>query len=188
MTIAAPDPAALAKSIEAARTAEEPPWDPPLQGDLDMEITRDGTWFYYGSPIRRKPLVKLFSRVLRREADQRFYLVTPVEKRRIRVVDAPFVAVEVIASGAGREQWLSFRTNVDDLVTADESHPISVVTDAETGEPAPYVRVRGALDALIARPVFYELVELGVEETVDGARLYGVWSGGRFFAIGPAVE
>jgi len=155
-------------------------------GDIDMRIARDGTWFYHGSPIGRKPLVQLFAKVLRREDDGHFYLVTPAERARITVEDAPFVAVEVDAAGAGRNQALTFRTNLDDTVTADAAHPIRVALDPATGEPSPYVAVRPGLEARINRTVFYQLVEMGVEEPVEGTPYYGVWSCNTFFPIGPA--
>lgn len=153
-------------------------------GDLDMRIARDGTWFYHGSPIGRKPLVKLFASVLSRDEDGAYWLITPAEKGRIEVEDAPFLAVEVDAVGTGRAQSLRVRTNLDDEVTVDADHPIRVSHRAGTGEPSPYVLVRDRLEALIARPVFYQLVELGVEEVIDGDRLYGVWSEGCFFQLG----
>ena len=78
-------------------------WDPPFCGELDMEIRADGTWFYMGTPIGRAPLVRLFSTVLRKDADGRTYLVTPVEKVAIRVEDAPFLAVEMNVSGEGED-------------------------------------------------------------------------------------
>ena len=149
-----------------------------------MRIGRDGTWFYHGSPIGRNRLVKLFARVLRRDSEGVYWLETPVEKGRIEVDDAPFVAVELTVSGAGEGQGLRFRTNLDDAVTADADHPIHVTFDHVTGEPSPYIHVRDGLDALIARPVYYELVALGEEETVEGERLYGVWSQGHFFVLG----
>lgn len=155
-------------------------------GDIDMRIARDGTWFYHGSPIGRKPLVQLFAKVLRRQADGSFYLVTPAERARITVEDAPFVAVELDVEGAGRTQALTFRTNVEDRVTADVLHPIRVVLDPATGEPSPYVLVRDGLEARINRAVFYQMVELGVEDQVDGTPYYGVWSRNVFFPIGPA--
>jgi uncharacterized protein len=161
-------------------------WNPDFCGEMDMRIARDGAWHYMGTPIGRKPLVRLFSQVLRREADGRYYLVTPVEKLGIRVDDAPFVAVELVATGEGRDQVLTFRTNVDDVVKADRDHPIRVLIDPETEEPSPYILVRSGLEALINRPVFYQLVELGVVEARNGTDLYGVWSGGDFFPIGPA--
>lgn len=161
-------------------------WNPDFCGDIDMRIARDGSWHYMGTPIGRKPLVRLFSQVLRCDADGRYYLVTPVEKLGIRVDDAPFVAVELVATGEGQDQILTFRTNVDDVVVADRDHPIRVVIDPETEEPSPYILVRDRLEALINRPVFYQLVELGVVETRNGTDLYGVWSGGDFFPIGSA--
>ncbi|MHA1114502.1 MAG: DUF1285 domain-containing protein [Alphaproteobacteria bacterium] len=159
---------------------------PAVLGDIGMRIARDGTWFYQGSPISRKPMVKLFSTVLHREADGAYYLITPAEKARVQVDDAPFVAVAVDVAGAGRDQILSFRTNVDDIVVADAKHPIRVAFDSERGEPAPYVTVRDGLEALINRPVYYELVELGCEADgeANGERDYGVWSAGLFFPLG----
>jgi len=153
-------------------------------GHFDIGIARDGTWSYRGSPIKRLPLVRLFSTVLRREADGTFWLVTPVERGRINVEDAPFVAVEVTRRGEGREQVLIFRTNVDDTVAADAAHPLRVVNDSETGAPNPYILVRDGLEARLTRPVFYELVELGREERVGDKTLYGVWSNGMFFPLG----
>lgn len=153
-------------------------------GDFDMRIGRDGTWYYRGSPIGRKPLVKLFSTVLRRDEAGGYWLVTPVERGRIAVDDAPFVAVAMAAEGAGRSQRLTFTTNLDHSVTAGPDHPIRVAVDPETGEPSPYILVRDGLEALIARPVFYDLVELGEERDGDGMRELGVWSGGTFFTLG----
>ena len=153
-------------------------------GDIDMRIARDGTWFYHGSPIGRKPLVKLFAGVLRRDAAGDYWLETPAEKCRIRVDDAPFTALEMIVDGAGRTQSLRFRTNVDEIVIADNAHPLRIAVDPETGEPAPYVMVRDGLDALIVRAVYYDLVELGVEDLRDGRVEFGVWSAGVFFTLG----
>ncbi len=173
-------PGALAPSLEAEKKRP----DPVVCGDLDMRIGRDGTWFYHGSPIGRKPLVKLFASVLNRDEDGVYWLTTPVEKGRVEVDDAPFLAVEMTVSGAGDDQALRFRTTLDDEVTADGDHPLRVAHDPETGEPSPYVLVRGRLEALINRPVFYELVERGVEEVIAGETLFGVWSAGRFFPLG----
>lgn len=159
---------------------------PAICGDLDMRIARDGTWFYHGSPIGRKRLVKLFASVLRREDDGHYYLVTPVEKGRIVVDDAPFVAVAMDVASDGRDQRLTFRTNIDEEVVADGAHPIRVDHNQLTGEPAPYVLVRDGLEALIGRAVYYDLVERGVEKQVDGETLYGVWSCGVFFPLGRA--
>src|SRR3954452_3142075 len=131
----------------------------PSCGDFDMRIGRDGTWFYRGSPIGRKPLVKLFSTVLRRENGE-FWLVTPVERGRILVDDAPFVAVEVDVAGEGRDRRLTFRTNVDDVVPLYAAHPPRVDHDAASGEPRPYITGRDGLRTRILRPFYYHLVEM----------------------------
>jgi hypothetical protein len=177
------DPEAIAARLPQGKKPPVHTWNPDFSGDIDMRIARDGTWFYCGTPITRQPMVKLFSGVLRRDGDK-FVLVTPVEKLGIIVEDAPFVAVEMTVHGTGRDQVLTFRTNVDDEVMAGPDHPIRVETDAASGEPSPYVHVRDRLDALIARPVFYDLVELAVEERQNGATQFGVWSAGTFFALG----
>ena len=152
-------------------------------GDFGIRILRDGTWLYHGSPITRKPLVRLFSTVLRRERDG-YWLVTPVERGRIDVDDAPFTAVEMTIEGAGAGQRISFRTNVDDTVTADAAHRLRVAVDRVTGEPSPYVEVRDGLEALIVRAVYYDLVERGETRVIDGEDIYGVWSAGTFFPLG----
>ena len=151
--------------------------------DLQMRIARDGTWFYRGTPIARLPLVKLFASVLRREADGGYWLVTPAERGPIEVEDAPFLAVEVTREGEGRAQRLIFRTNIDEFVTAGPDHPLRTELAAD-GEPSPYIRVRAGLEARLARAVFYELVELGVEEPEGDAVIFGVWSEGVFFPLG----
>ena len=174
------DPSILAASLQADKKRP----DPIICGDLDMRIARDGTWFYHGSPIGRKPMVKLFASVLNRDEDGVYWLTTPVEKGRVEVDDAPFLAVEMSDVGEGGEPALRFRTTLDDEVTADNDHPLRVALDPETGEPSPYVLVRGRLEALISRSVYYELVERGVEEFVAGETLFGVWSAGRFFPLG----
>jgi len=152
-------------------------------GDLDMRIARDGTWFYRGSPIGRLPLVKLFASVLRREADGRYWLVTPAERGRIEVDDVPFLAVAVTVEGEGHDRQLIFRTNLDEFVTAGPDNPLRVET-AASGAPAPYILVRDGLEARLARPVFYELVELGTEELIGETTQFGVWSSGVFFQLG----
>src|SRR5712691_8288682 len=156
-------------------------------GDLDMRIARDGTWFYRGSPIGRMPLVKLFASVLRRERDGSYWLVTPAERGGVTVEDAPFIAVAVDREGEGRDQLLIFRTNVDEIVTAGPDHKLRVET-ADDGTPAPYIVVRPGLEAKLARPVFYELAELGGEELIAGESQFGVWSGGMFFRLGDPGE
>lgn len=174
----------------AAKGGKLPPvhlWNPPFCGDLDIRIRRDGTWFYLGTPIGRPQLVRLFSTILKLE-EGKYYLVTPVEKVGITVDDAPFVAVDFNADGVGRDQGLTFQTNVGDFVTAGPEHPIRVVRDPESGEPSPYVMIRAGLEALIDRKSFYRLVDLGTHETHQGARWFGLWSGGVFFPVIPSDE
>lgn len=154
-------------------------WNPPYCGDIGMAIRRDGTWTYQASPIGRKPLVRLFSRVLRRDADGRHYLVTPVEKVDVAVEDAPFLGVEMEVSGAGEAQALVFRTNVDDVVACGAEHPLRFEVEAGSGGLKPYLLVRGRLEALVTRAVYYDLVELAVEHV----GMPGIWSGGQFFAF-----
>jgi uncharacterized protein len=163
-------------------------WNPDFCGDLDMEIKADGTWFYLGTPIGRMPLVQLFSSVLRKDADGRTYLVTPVEKVGIRVADAPFIAVEMDVSGSGDQQVITFRTNVGDVVEAGPERPLRFVDENETGGLKPYVLVRGRLEALVARPVMYELVEHAEEIEIDGRTMFAVRSRGAVFAIMPADQ
>lgn len=187
----AADPAGLSALISRATRAGKGPapverWNPDFCGDLDMEIRADGTWFYLGTPIGRMPLVQLFSTVLRKDDDGRTYLVTPVEKVGIRVVDAPFVAVEMDVSGEGDDRVITFRTNVGDVVEAGPEHPMRFVDEDETGGLKPYVLVRGRLEALVARPVMYELVEHGETIAVDGVDMFCVRSRGAVFPIMPA--
>ena len=185
-----PDAKSLETSARAASQGGLPPihlWNPPFRGDIDMRIARDGKWYHEGSEIRRKALVRLFSTILRKE-DDRYVLVTPVEKVGITVDDAPFVAVDFDVTGDGAEQTLTFETNVGDRVTASGERPIRVARDRATGEPSPYILVRGALEALIDRKSFYRLVEIAETHEVDGADWFGVWSSGQFFPIAPAGE
>jgi hypothetical protein len=153
-------------------------------GEFPIRIARDGTWFYRGSPIRRKELARLFSTVLSRGEDGRYWLKTPVEQGVIEVEDAPFTAVEMDAAGEGKGAVLCFRTNFGDWVTAGPDHPIRVEQDAETGQPSPYITVRDNLDALILRSVFYSLVDRAESVDRDGRIVLGVWSAGEFFELG----
>jgi hypothetical protein len=149
-----------------------------------LRIARDGVWHYQGSPIRRPTMVNLFASVLNRDDAGDYWLETPAEKCRIRVDDAPFVAVAMAVSGAGRGQCLTFTTNTGENVAAGRDHPIRVAVAPESDEPSPYIHVRGGLEALVARAVFYDLVELGVGEDREGETVFGVWSGGVFFRLG----
>jgi hypothetical protein len=178
----------LAGAAKKAGQKGPPPlhlWNPPFCGDLDMRIAADGTWFYMKTPIGRPALVKLFASVLKREGEK-YFLVTPVEKVGITVDDAPFMAVEMKAEGEGGARTLSFRTNVDEWVTAGKDHALRFEPEPETGGLKPYLHVRRDLWALVTRALFYDLVEVGEERDVDGRRMFGVASGAEFYAMAPA--
>jgi hypothetical protein len=188
-----PTPSGLAGVTAAAKSAGErglPPvhlWHPEHCGDIDIRIRKDGVWFHEGTPIGREALVRLFSTVLRLDPDG-YHLVTPVEKLKIQVEDAPFIAtrVDFLPGKDGVGDTLRFETNVGDVVEAGPDNAIRVETDPATGEPRPYLHVRRGLEALIARSVFYELAELAAErDTSEGPRL-GVASNGAWFPIAPA--
>ena len=175
----------LEKLARAAADEKLPPvdaWQPTVQKDMGLRISRDGAWHYLGSPIARPSLVRLLSRVMKREGED-FFLVSPVEKLRIAVEDAPFLAVELECSGESQSQRLIFRTNVDDVVIAGKAHPIWVNEDPLSGEPAPYIEVRDGLWALINRSVYYELAERVMPSPNSPGQL-GVFSEGSFFELG----
>lgn len=174
-------------------TPGKPRRAPVNLGDIPFLIQRDGAWLYRGSPILRKEMVCLFASILRRDATGDWWLRTPAEFGRIVVEDAPFIAVELQWAGEGREQVLSFRTNVDQVVTAGPSHPIRMATVADTEEPIPYLMVRPGdgshpIEARINRSVYYELVALAEVERVGDREMLGVWSRGCFFPLGDLPE
>ena len=176
-------------AVQAAAKKGLPPvhlWNPPFCGDMDMLIARDGTWFHEGSPIGRMPLVKLFSSILKREGDE-YFLVTPVEKVRIKVDDAPMIAVDFEVEGAGDQQRLRFFTKTEDEVLANAANPIRVARNA-AGEPSPYVHIRAGLEALIDRKSFYRLMDLGVHAPHQGESWFGLWSDGCFFPVIPSLD
>ncbi len=153
-------------------------------GDLGLGIDWNGQWFYHGSPIDRKEMVCLFASMLHRAPDGQYWLITDDEKGTIQVADVPFLAVELYRCQCGRDQVISFRTNLDELVTLDADHPLRMGTSPETGDPLPYILVRPGLEARLTRSVYYELMGLGYPETIDGKELYGLWSNGLFFPLG----
>lgn len=160
-------------------------WNPPYCGEIDIRIAADGTWHHNGSPIRRDKLVKLFATILRREPDGRTVLVTPVESVGITVEDAAFVAVEMAVDGTGEARRISFRTNVDDLVSVDTDHVLRF-EEGPDGALKPYLHVRNGLWALITRALTYDLVDLSENRTIDGQDWLGLWAGGVFHRIAPA--
>jgi hypothetical protein len=184
LTSAARDAATSAKTGKGL-----PPvhlWNPPFCGDLDMRIARDGTWFYQGTPIGRPALVRLFSTILKRE-DGKHFLVTPVEKVGIQVEDAPFLAVEMRKEQQDNGRLLQFRTNVDDWVPCDAAHRLRFEAAADGGL-TPYLHVRADLWAKVTRALYYDLVDMGEERVVDGHSMFGIVSGGEFFAMADAEQ
>ena len=175
--------AAQAAAVRGAGAAE---WNPPFCGDLDIRIKTDGSWHYLGSPLGRPAMVRLFSTLLRREGE-RYFLVTPVEKVGIQVDDAPFLAVEMVTEGDADARSLRFRTNVDDWVNCDCSHPLRFEAVA-SGGLAPYLHVGRGLWAKVTRALWYDLVELGEERRIAGQEMFGIASRGAFFPMSPAQE
>jgi len=175
------------KTLQKSQLTERvlPPvdkWNPPLLGDIDIRITRQGTWFHEGGEIKRQPLVKLFSSILKRENDD-YFLVTPEEKWRIQVEDVPFFFTQLKVERKGKEQALVFSSTTDDLVIVDQQHPLRVAVDAESGEPSPYVLLRGGMEGLLSRSVYYQLADISEARQVDGKEVFGVSSMGCFFSL-----
>ncbi|MEX2475604.1 DUF1285 domain-containing protein [Marinobacter sp.] len=183
-------PDQLASQVEqSGAPGNSPPplekWHPELSGDIDIRITRDGQWLYKGEPLAREAIVRLFSTILRREDDGEFYLVTPVEKWRITVEDAPLLAHTLVAEGEGAAQTLSLTTNVGESLVIGESHPLVVGTYPSGDEPRPVVMLRHGLEARLVTSAYYDLAEHVVESTSDdGKTVLGVWSQGIFYEIG----
>ena len=157
-------------------------WDPPLNGDIDIRIARDGAWYHEGTRITRAPLVKIFSSILKRE-DEDYFLVTPVEKWRITVDDVPLHVIAVQQTVRNQQQALVFTTLTDDKVLASAENPIRVVVDSNSGEPSPYLMVRNQLEGLISRAVYYQLADMVEERQIDNASVLGVISMGEFFPL-----
>ena len=174
---------ALLRAVAAAGDGALPveKWNPKHCGSMDMVIRRDGSWWHEGGRITRAPLVKLFASVLRKDTDGETYLVTPAEKIRIQVQALPFLAVRLDVKGRGKSQRLFFTTNIGDVIEAGAAHPIDISTDKITLEPTPLIHVRGRLQALMSRPVFYELVALAKEQNNQ----LGVYAANIFFPLGP---
>ncbi|OAO04513.1 hypothetical protein A8B75_07870 [Sphingomonadales bacterium EhC05] len=178
-----PELASLSLTEIAELVAEQklPPvaqWDPKEFGNSEMRIAADGTWYHQGDPIRRPAMVRAFSTILRQEKDHSYALVTPYQKLSIIVEDAPFVAVEMENEGAGKDRKLAFRLNTDHLVIADDLHKLSF--PRSDADPRPYLHVRGGLEAVLARPVYYALADMALEDDLEP---FGIWSHGAFFPI-----
>lgn len=177
----------LAEAIPNAGERRYPPveaWHPEHEGRIDIRIAADGAWYHEGDPILRHELVKLFSTILRRDADGKHYLVTPAEKLEIQVDVAPLFVSDMFLEDEGPNQRFVFRTHTDDVAPLDDDHPLTVEIDPDSGEPEPKLLIRGRLQGLLARSVFYDLVDLAEEREIDGQVVQGVMSAGRFRIIG----
>jgi uncharacterized protein len=183
----APSLATISARAEAAAGRPVEAWDPPFCGSIDIRIDREGRWFYMETPIARPAMVALFASILRRETDGFHYLVTPVEKLRIAVDDAPFLAVEMRAEGRGGSQVVGFRTNLDGWILAGSNHPIRFVVDAATEGLKPYLGLDCGLEALLSRALIPDLVERAEQRVIDGRPMLGIASGGSFFPL-PAAR
>lgn len=182
------DPERLYRDLldkQAATVKKLPPvdsWNPPLSGDMDIVVERNGDWVHEGARIKREPLVRLFATILKREGNE-YFLVTPVEKWRVQVRDVPFAVIAVAAQQRSGEQVLVFTTRTGDEIIAGPNNPIRVVINQATGEPSPYVLVRKNLEGLIQRNVYYELVEMAETREINRQKIYGVTSLGQFFNL-----
>ena len=164
-------------------------WHPEKCGGIGMEIRADGSWWHEGGIIARRRLVELFSTILRKDEDGTTWLVTPAERVVVHVEDAHFLAVRMDVIGApGRGQQIAFTTQLGDVTLAGPEHPMRIEIDPETGEPSPYVNVRGRLEAKLTRAVFHELAGHAVPGDGAAAGQLGVWSGGAFYVLGPAAD
>ncbi|TPW31848.1 DUF1285 domain-containing protein [Martelella alba] len=171
------------EDLKAAGAAPVERWSPPDCGAIDMEIRRDGSWYYMQTPITREALVRLFASVLRKDEDGETYLVTPVEKVRIRVEDAAFLAVELKITEKDGAPLLAIRTNTGNIVEIDADHPLRFALEGDDGALKPYVRVRGRLEALFSRALVHDLVALGEEADIDGEAMFAIRSGGAVFPV-----
>ena len=172
---------------ETTKNLNKPPlenWHPELSGDMDLRISRDGKWIHKGEPLGRDAIVRLFSTILRREEDERYYLITPVEKWRIQVDDTPLLAHSLEVEGNGKTQIIRLTTNIGEILEVGDEHPLDVSTYEDSGQPRPVIRVRHGLDARLVTAAYYDLAEHIVEETVDGQAVMGVFSQGNFYKIG----
>ena len=157
-------------------------WNPKYCGDIDMRIASDGTWFYCGSPISRKKLVKLFSSILINEKNK-YFLITPVEKVGIKVDDAPFIANDFEKIVDNDKSYLVFFTNIDETIILSKKNPFRISINDKTDEPSPYILVRKNIEAKIDRKSFYRLLDLAEYSKVEGQEWLGIYSDNIFFPI-----
>jgi len=174
------------ESVEATQAVRRR-WNPKQRGEIDIRIAADGSWHHEGRPFQRASMVRLFAGILRREGDA-YFLVTPVEKLRIQVEDAPFVATLVEQVDDGGSPAIVFTTNIGERFLLDADHALRIEIDAQTRQPRPYIYLRDGLEALIGRSAFYDLLNLADEKQRDGRACLAVTSRGQEFELGSIDE
>ena len=175
ITVAGQSLAELAAAIGERRTPPVDRWDPPLCGHSGMRIAADGSWLHDGAPIARPAMVRLFATVLRREPDGSHVLVTPHEKLTIDVEATAFRAVAMTYEGEGEQRRIAFELDSGDAVILGPRHPLRIAQDKHG--PSPRLAIRHGLEALVARPLYYELAHIALAEGHDPP---GIWSDGFF--------
>ena len=179
-------PEAIEKDVQETAATGRPPidkWHPELSGDIDIRITRDGVWMYQGKPLGRESIARLFSTILRREEDGEHYLVTPVEKWRIKVEDTPLLAHSPQVTGQGREQVVSVTTNMGETLELGPDHPLTLDYYPDSDEPRPVVGVFHGVEARLVTNAWYELAKYATENPQNPDQV-GIWSNGEFFNLG----
>lgn len=180
----------LAKHVkDTVKDPQHPPlekWNPELSGDMDLLITRDGQWLHKGEPLAREAIVRLFSTILRREDDGEYYLLTPVEKWRIRVEDTPLLAHSLKVEGEGDAQIVTLTTNVGETLEIGSEHPLEVGAYPGSEEPRPVIHVRHGLVARLVTAAYYDLTAQMIEQSESGEPVFGIFSHGNFYKIGQA--
>lgn len=172
----------LEEQVKGGRDFDTPPlekWHPPLSGDIPIVIKRDGTWFHDGGQIKRESLVRLFASILRREEDGEYYLVTPVEKWRIKVEAHALLATDIDTSGENGHARLVATLNTGRQVPIGPEHPLFL--DPVMGDVAA-IELPHGLTAVFTRAAWYRLVDMA--EEVDGTPQ--VRSAGEVYALAPA--
>lgn len=180
----------MASALDALEQAlrdqpRKPPiekWHPPLSGTIDIRIDARGDWFHEGTQIQRKPLINLFASILRRESDGEYYLVTPVEKWRIRVDDTPLLAVDMEIAHPGEQQKLIFRLNTDELVALDDARVLHI-DNIET-EPYPWLELERGLAARLTSSLFYRLIDTATQRGDE----IGICSCGKWIVLAKTLS
>ncbi len=157
-------------------SAKLPPlerWSPDLSGDIDIRIDSEGRWFHQGARIERASLVSLFARILRRESDLDYYLVTPQEKWRIQVQGYPLRVVALEHLLVAGQVTIRATVNNDLAYTLSNAYPIALCPNDEGA----FLQLDYGLCAKLDRPTWYQLCQW-VETDAEG--LYLDSAGTRF--------